>query len=648
MVKKFYDFVKKSLTSSSQMEGFKGTEYMYPLLYGITGVNIPSNEMINHALERVKEEIGGFSGDALWLAELVAFLKDGERVFLVDDAFRWLCVALNEGTNGWALLMGNEEKDTIFRLINELQEKKFRVFVTGSLVDGIEELPESVTSFGPSQTGLIYFAQLLVRYALIYGRVPVGDLHELSHSIEENAPGVIFVVGELSSIERLLVQGMLSLGTPVISLRNTQNLVGSLIVSQTISDMADKAWKLPNIRARLVVKATPDVPVPVGKVFTHEEILEADVGLRLDGSLFSFIIAKPSLTVQEDEVTVLGDIKKTSTFCVLVELGNRNIDDPMTLWIGRILRRVINYAKGIKVKSKGNRIIDLIMTKEALKSGFRPEHLGNLIKTELRNDFPSIGPIHVTFILNKEDAKKMYPTILSFIEERKNKIKNATEESESVFYGCTRCRSFSLAHACTVTPERSSQCGVRPWYMIKAHAILDPGSVYEPCVLIYKGKCLDPLRGEYEGVNRSTERRTEGRVKRIYLHSIFDFPHTACSCFQNIAFHIPEVDGIGLMPRDFKGEAPNGMTWTKLANKVAGRQCIDGVASFSVGYLHSQKFFQGDGGYSRVVWMTDHLKKIAGDSIPEKFKRSIATEKDITTIEELKTFIKKNRPPETL
>ncbi len=71
MVKKFYDFVKKSLTSSSQMEGFKGTEYTYPLLYGITGVNIPNKEEINHALERVKEEIGGFSADALWLAELV-------------------------------------------------------------------------------------------------------------------------------------------------------------------------------------------------------------------------------------------------------------------------------------------------------------------------------------------------------------------------------------------------------------------------------------------------------------------------------------------------------------------------------------------------------------------------------------------------
>jgi len=648
MVKKFYDFVKNSLIPFSQLKGFKGTEYTYPLLYGITGVNIPNKEGINHALERVKEEIGGFSADALWLAELVSSLKDGERFFLVDDAFRWLCVALNEGTNGWALLMGKEEKDAIFQLIKELQEKKLKVFVTGSVVEGIEEFPESVTSFGSSQTGLIYFAQLLIRYALIYGRVPVGDLHEISHSIEENAPGVIFVVGELSSIEHLLVQGMLSLGTPVIGLPYTQNLVGPLIVSQTISDMVDKAWRLPNIRARLVVEATADVPVPVGKVFSHEEILEDDIGLRLEGSLFSFIVIRPSLTVQEDAVTVLGEVEKASTFCVLVELGNRDVDDPMTLWIGRILRRVINYAKGIKVKSKGNRIIDLIMTKDALKSGFTPEHLGDLIKTELRNDFPAIGPIHITFLLNKEDAKKIHPEILSFIEERKNKIKNVTEESESVFYGCTRCRSFSLAHACTVTPERPSQCGVRPWYMIKAHAILDPGSVYEPCVLINKGKCLDPLLGEYEGVNRSTERRTEGRVKRIYLHSIFDFPHTACSCFQNIAFHFPEVDGIGLMPRDFKGEAPNGMTWTKLANKVAGRQCLDGVASFSVGYLHSRKFFQGDGGYSRVVWMTDHLKKIAGNAIPKKFRRSIATEKDITTIEELKTFIKKNRDPENL
>ena len=100
------------------------------------------------------------------------------------------------------------------------------------------------------------------------------------------------------------------------------------------------------------------------------------------------------------------------------------------------------------------------------------------------------------------------------------------------------------------------------------------------------------------------------------------------------------------MPRDFKGEAPNGMTWTKLANKVAGRQCRDGIASFSVEYLYSRKFFQGDGGYSRVVWMTDHLKKIVGNAIPEKFRRSIATEKDVTTIEELKTFIKKNRDRE--
>lgn len=80
--------MKNSLTPFSQLKGFKGTEYTYPLLYGITGVNTPNKEEINHALKHVKEEIGGFYSDALWLAELVTSLKDDERFFIVDDAFR--------------------------------------------------------------------------------------------------------------------------------------------------------------------------------------------------------------------------------------------------------------------------------------------------------------------------------------------------------------------------------------------------------------------------------------------------------------------------------------------------------------------------------------------------------------------------------
>lgn len=162
-----------------------------------------------------------------------------------------------------------------------------------------------------------------------------------------------------------------------------------------------------------------------------------------------------------------------------------------------------------------------------------------------------------------------------------------------------------------------------------------PGNVYYNCTLVEKGELLDLEKGEYSGVNLATRERTGGRVERVYLHSVFGHPHTACSCFQNVAYYIPELDGLGLVHRGFEGEAPGGWTWTRLANNVAGYQNPDGFTTFATQYLKSPKFFQADGGYSRVVWMTDSLKKIAGDSILEKRKGKIATEKEAKTLEEL-------------
>ena len=642
MTEDFWKFVKDTITPINLLKGFNGTEFTYPLLYGITGMNVPRLQEITEALNRVKGKVGGFYLEALWLAELVESLKDDkDQFFIVDDEFRRMCVGLNERTNGWTLLIGDGSRDTITRLIKKLTERRFKVFVTGRPARNTGEFDGKITSFSSSEMGLTYFAQMLVRYALIYGRAPAGDPHEISHNIEEHAPGVIFVIGRLSGVEKLLVQGMLSLGTPVIALNHTQDLVGAVLVSRTINEAVEGAWRLPNMRARLVEGATPMVPVPVGQLFSREAIMDNDVGLRIDGSECSFIVVKPSENVTEDQVIVLGDRMTATAFAVLVELGNRELDDPMTLWVETILRQVINYAKGVKVRKDGN--IHLIMTKEASKAGFTLSHLGNLIKTELNNEFPAIGPIRVTFILDEMKAKSIQPEIHGFINERNEKVKNATEESEPFFYGCTRCRSFSLAHACTVTPDRVSQCGSRPWYRVKAQAILAPENVYSPCTVIEKGECLDSLRGEYEGVNKFTDQMTDGRVRRVYLHSIFNFPHTACSCFQNIAFHIPEVNGIGLMHRNFKGTAPNNVMWTNLANQVAGRQCKEGVSSFSNAYLRSRKFLQGDGGYSQVVWMTENLKKMAVDVIPLKFRELIATEKDVTTIQELKNFLNEKR-----
>jgi acetyl-CoA decarbonylase/synthase complex subunit beta len=389
-----------------------------------------------------------------------------------------------------------------------------------------------------------------------------------------------------------------------------------------------------------VEPASPDVPVPTGRIFVREKLTERDLALELKGSSSSFMVVKPSLDVEEDEIIATKPDGSSDGFSVLVELGNRAVDPPITLWVEGVLRRLINYAKGVKVSVEGGGRVNLKLTREAQEAGFKLHHLGNLIQTELRNDFPQIGPIRVSFITDSEEEARLRPGIDAFTADRSKQINETTEEDLDYYYGCTRCRSFSLGHACTVTPDRPAQCS-KPWYQLKANAVLNEGDVYDQCVLVEKGECLDPVRGEYSGINQSTEERTEGRVNQVYLHSIFGSPHTACSCFQNAVYHIPEVDGLAIMNRGFEGGAPGDMTWTKLGNLLAGRQYKGGAATIATAYLRSRKFLQADGGYKRVVWMSEFLKKAAGDAIPSQLRGSIASENDARTLKDLEVFLKK-------
>jgi acetyl-CoA decarbonylase/synthase complex subunit beta len=370
--------------------------------------------------------------------------------------------------------------------------------------------------------------------------------------------------------------------------------------------------------------------------FASEELTEDDTGLRIGGSDQSYLVVKPSPHVENDAVVHPPEWERARALGVMVEVGNAAVDAPMTSWIETIVRSGANYAHGIKLNSTGNFKTTLRIARHV--QGFRFQHLGRLIITGLRNEFPRIGPLRVSFTID-DAVDNAFTDVQAYIQRRTAQIHDATDDSVDHFYGCTRCRSFALAHACTSTPERPPQCGSRPWYRVKAYALLAPDSVYNPCQVIDKGTCLDPERGEYEGVNTSTVERTGGRVSRVFLHSIFQHPHTACSCFQNIAFHIPDVDGIALMHRGYPGVTPDGSTWTTWANRIAGRQYHEGAASFSVNYMTSKKFLKGDGGWERVVWMTRTLKNAAGDAIPAHLRERIATEHDVTSLAELKEYL---------
>ncbi len=621
--------------NKNNVVGFTGTEFNYPILYAIKGVDDPAS-----LREEDMQPVHGRQHiDYLWMMELTeAMEQDRDRYFISDDSFRELCVGLNEGSNGWALLVGLDEKSTLGDLTAELSSRKLKPFTYGETADMMRKANIQFTDLGPRESGAIYFAQLLVRYALIYARDLGGNPHEISHSIEEYAPGVVLLLGEPDVKTRSILQGLLGLGVPVVSLQKDYGLIGHKHRVQTVAKMMDRVWRLPNIRARLVERASVVLPVPSGPVYGRGALNEDMVAFRVGGSGSGFIVSMPS-NIEEATVNIVGTLDDASGFSVLVELGNPEVEPDLTLWVDAVIQKVSKYAKGVKIQSSGGGV-ELLMTQEALDAEFTLNHLGNMIITELKNEFPSIGPVKVSFILDASEEERLKVEVDKYKEERRSLIDSASEDSLDTFYGCTRCRSFSLGHACTVTPDRPAQCS-KPWYMLKAYAVLAPGNTYNPCTLIEKGDCLDPVRGEYTGVNASTGIRTEGRVERVFLHSIFEYPHTACSCFQNIAYYIPEVDGIAIMDRGFKGKSPGDWTWTKLANLVAGGQYQNGAASIATGYLRSPKFLQADGGYSRVVWMSEKLLYFSKDMIPEKHLQHIGTEKDARSLVELRGFLEK-------
>ena len=135
--------------------------------------------------------------------------------------------------------------------------------------------------------------------------------------------------------------------------------------------------------------------------------------------------------------------------------------------------------------------------------------------------------------------------------------------------------------------------------------------------VINKGTCLDPLGGEWSGVNDHVTRMTRGRTRRIRLHSLDEVPHTGCGCFGLILFKTTKPrDGIGIMSRGFGGVCPDGSTWEDLYYQLTGKQA-PGMTGAGQQYLLSPKFLQAHGGWSKVVWVSPKVAEFMGDKLPQ-------------------------------
>jgi acetyl-CoA decarbonylase/synthase complex subunit beta len=395
-----------------------------------------------------------------------------------------------------------------------------------------------------------------------------------------------------------------------------------------------------------------DIPVDVGVIYEGERIRKEAMYVELGGpkvkEKFELARVKKPEDIEDGKVTILGpDLKdmeegKTYPFGILVEVAGPKLEPELEGVIERRIHAYCNYIEGFMHLNQRYDIW-LRLSKKSFQKGLNSlQYIGKVLHRLFKSELPIIETMQVTFITEPEKLKGLYSEALQIYEARDARARGLKDEEVDKFYGCVLCQSFAPTHVCVITPQRYSNCGAISWFDGRAAASIDPKG---PVFTIEKGELLDPVKGEFSGVNEAAKKRTLGEITRVWLYTAFGYPHTSCGCFEGTAFYIPEVDGFGIVHRGYRDVTVNGLAFSTLADSTAGGRQVDGFHGISIEYMRSPKFLQADGGWNRVVWLPKEVKERVKDFIPTELVDRIATEENAKTVDELKTFLKDQNHP---
>ncbi|MBI5679990.1 MAG: CO dehydrogenase/CO-methylating acetyl-CoA synthase complex subunit beta [Methanobacterium sp.] len=391
-----------------------------------------------------------------------------------------------------------------------------------------------------------------------------------------------------------------------------------------------------------------DIPVDVSPMYEGERIRSANMFVELAGPKSSGAeLVQVAEDVEDGALEVIGPELSEMTegeiypFGISVKIQGEKLEKELEGVIERRIHELCNYVKGFMHLNQRDQIWCRV-SKEALEAGFKLEHLAKALSILLKEEFPIIEKISVSIFTEKSEVEAFIETARAMYEVRDARARELSDEDVDVFYGCVMCQSFAPSHVCVVTPDRTALCGAINWFDCRAAAKMDPdGPIFE----VTKGEVLDAEKGEYSDVNAMVADRSQGLTDRVYLHSVFEYPHTSCGCFEAVAFYIPELDGIGIVDRDFRGETPLGIPFSAMAGQCSGGKQVEGFTGLSMEYMRSPKFLQADGGYERVIWMPKEIKDSLTEFIPEGLMEKIPTEEDAGSIKEIRKFLRENEHP---
>ncbi len=100
-----------------------------------------------------------------------------------------------------------------------------------------------------------------------------------------------------------------------------------------------------------------------------------------------------------------------------------------------------------------------------------------------------------------------------------------------------------------------------------------------------------------------------------------------------------------MVHRNYREKTVNGLDFVTISDLTAGGRQVDGFHGLSIEYMRSPKFMQADRGWDRVVWMPEDIIERIKDFMPPEIIPKIATEKTVSSLDELKTWLRDKKHP---
>ncbi len=680
------------------------TAYYLPMSYALVGLEVKTVGGLREQVEHARSLLRPVPSDDLWLPylgdgldagaatllaqEALVALRtaDGRAVppgwqgFISDTIMRELGIQLVDGRMpGFAAILGPAPTTAeAVKVVRDLQERSILVFLCANrggktmreqMVEGgvlkedasLEECWDLyVVPVGADTVDGIYVLNWSIRSALTFGGHKKGEARKCIDYTKRRIHAFGITFGEIPDDWYAMGAGAILLGYPVISDSKTTPEVRptGVTVREALVVEADPAKIVPtciDVRAVKVKVEKIDIPVPYAAAFEGERVRKEEMHVQFGGkytSSLEYVHMADTAEVQDGDIRVEGpdidSVKEGGAMPLAVEVlvAGRKMQRDFEGILERQIHRYLNHAMGFMHTGQRDQLWNRV-SRKAFAAGFRLRHLGVILYAKFHDEYGGIvDKVAVRIFTKPEDVAARTEEARKAYRHRDERVAGMTDESVDTFYSCTICQSYAPDHVCVITPQRLGLCGAYNWLDGRASYEINPAGPNQP---IAKGRTIDPVKGEWDGVNKFVFDKSGRMIVRFCAYSLLEAPMTSCGCFECIVAILPMANGVIIVNREFLGMTPTGMSFGDLASATGGGAQTPGFLGVGRLYLTSPKFLSADGGIRRIVWMPKALK---GD-IRERFDREaqrlgvpdlwskIPTEEEAKTEEEVAAHLQK-------